>query len=204
MNGNGIVSSLDLMFQWITRLFVLNLLWLTFSIVGFVVLGIFPSTVAALSVAKKWTNGERDISSWKTFKHYYKNEFLASNKIGMFLALIGGLLYLNYNLIANAKGEVFMGTIFAFYLIVFFYFIIVIWFFPLLVQYQNSFIQQLKNAMIIGIAKIHYTVAIALVFFYVTYLSLQFPSLILFFSISVLLVAWVWLTGLVFRKIDEK
>lgn len=200
MNRNEIVSSLDLLFHWITRLVVLNVVWLLFSVLGLFVLGVFPSTVAALSIAKRWINGEDDIPIWQTFTYYYKKEFVTSNLVGLFLAFIGGILYLNYSLISNAKGEVWIVTIFAFYLIVFFYFIIVIWSFPLLVQYKNSLFQQLKNALIIGIAKLHYTLTIAVVIFYITYLSLKYPGIIPFFSISVAVVAWVWLTGLVIGK----
>lgn len=204
MNGKGMVSSLDSILQWITRIVVLNLLWFLFSLLGLFVLGMFPATAAALGISKKWINGERDIPVYKNFKKIYKEEFKLSNKIGWIFTLIGVVLFINYRVIANAENEFWIGTIFGFYFIVILYSITVVWSFPLLIHYKNHWFQYLKTGLVIGLVKLHYTIAIYLVGISIIYLSLNYPGIIPFFSIGVFVVIWYWLSLQVFIKIDKK
>lgn len=204
MNGKGIVTSLDSILQWVTRFVILNLFWFLYSARGLFVLGIFPATVAALGVMKKWLDGEHDIRIRESFKQFYKEDFKDANKIGWTLSLIGAVLYLNYTIIAGSDGGVWVGTIFGFYFITFLYSIIVAWTFPLLIQYKNHWFKHLKSALVIGLVKIHYTIAIYSVLFSVTYLTLTYPGIIPFFSISLFVCMWYWLSFQVFKKIEVK
>jgi uncharacterized membrane protein YesL len=204
MNGKQIVTSLDLILQWIMRLAVVNGLWILFSLRGLIVGGIFPATVAALGVSRKWIMGDKEIKIWKTFKQIYRQEFFGANIMGWVLFIVGGLLYLNYRVIANTTGEIIFVIPFAFYLVLFFYTIIVIWSFPLLVHYQGTWFQHIRNALIIGLTKIHYTLASGLVVFAITYFSLDFPGFIPFFSISMAAIGCMWLSMQVFKKLDHR
>src|SRR5699024_398229 len=107
MKGNRIVSLLDTILTWITRLAFVNFLWILFSILGLFVGGIFPATIAALGVSRKWLMSERDIPILKTFKELYRRDFVASNILGWILTLIGILLYINFRVILNLEDEVF-------------------------------------------------------------------------------------------------
>ena len=204
MNGKGMVSSLDSVLQWITRIVMLNLLWFLFSVFGLFALGIFPATAAALGISKKWINGEQDIPVYKTFKKNYKEEFKPSNKVGWIFTLIGLVLFVNYRVIASEEKEFWVGTIFGFYFIVFLYIITVVWLFPLLIHYKNHWFQYLKTGLVIGLVKIHYTIAIYLVGITIIYISLKYPGIIPFFSIGIFVIIWYWLSLQVFEKIDKK
>ncbi|MCR2823074.1 YesL family protein [Lederbergia panacisoli] len=204
MDGKRIVSTLDRLFQWIMRLAAVNGLWILFTIFGLFVGGIFPATVAALGVSRKWIMGEQELKLWKTFKQIYFQEFAGANILGWILLVVGGLLYLNYKVLAEAAGEILFIIPFMFYLILFFYCIIILWTFPLLVHYKASWFQHLRNALIIGLSKIHYTAASGLVIVGVIFFSLEFPGMIPFFSISIAALGCMWFSLQIFQKMDTR
>jgi uncharacterized membrane protein YesL len=204
MDSKRIVTSLDLILQWVVRLAVLNLLWIVFSFLGLLAGGVFPATAAALGVSRKWIKGDSELKIWKIFKQLYRKEFVSSNIVGWLLAVFGGLLYLNYHIIAGSAGEISIIIPFVFYFVLFFYCLIAIWSFPLLAHYKASWFQHIRNALIIGLTKIHYTLANFLVIFAVTYFSLSYPGLIPFFSISITAVGCMWFSMQIFEKLDHR
>ncbi|WP_332630766.1 YesL family protein [Halalkalibacter flavus] len=204
MNGAQIVSSLDRILRWIVQLAVINILWFYYTLLGLFVGGVFPATLAALGLSRKLIMGNKDIKLWKTFKQIYKEEFIRSNLIGWCLTVIGGILYLNYLAIERSREELLFVIPFAFYFILFFYIIVVIWVFPLLAHYQTTWFSYIRNAVIIGLTKIHYTLASGVMVFTVIYVSLDFPGLIPFFSVSFATIGCMWLSMQTFVKIDEQ
>ena len=201
MNGKRIVTTIDLILNWITRLAYINLLWILFSIMGLIIGGVFPATVAVLGVSRKWLLENEDIPVWKTFIKIYKQEFRSANIIGWLLTLIGIVFYINYKILLGIGNELWIVVPFSFYLLLFFYLIVIIWSFPLLVHYKGSWLQHIKNAVIIGLTKIHYTITIGLILFSIIYFSLDFPGLILFFSFSIALFSCMWFSLRAFQKV---
>lgn len=202
MNVEGFTGSLNTILTWITRLALLNIIWIIFSAQGLLVAGVFPSTVAALGICRKWKAGDHDIRMWKTFKQIYRKEFLASNILGWALMLMGFILYLNFQVMRTSNGKVPIIVIVSFYLITFLYITIIIWSFPLLSNYKASIIQHIKNAIIIGIVKIHYTLVIFILLFFVFYMSLKFPGVIPFFTFSIATLCWSWISEYIFNKME--
>lgn len=203
MNGKQIVSKLDYLFHWIVRLVILNGLWILFSILGLFVAGVFPATAAVLGVARKWMMGEQEMNIWNTYKQIYRSEFSSANRMGWILSVIGIILYSNYRVILNHAGEFVFAVPFAFYLLVFFYTILVIWSFPLLIHYKATWRQHFKNAIIIGLTKIHYTIFCGALIFAIIYLSLSYPGIIPFFTISLMGLACMWFTLKIFNQLDQ-
>lgn len=204
MNGHTIVQSLDTFFRWITRITIVNLLWIGFSLLGFIVLGVFPATVATLAVTRKWLTGARDIHIGKLFTETFKTEFIVANIIGWLLTILGILLYLNYKVMLTMVDTLPVITLFSFILVTFFYLLITLWVFPMIVNYKQTIMQYVKNAFIIGIGKLHVTLGIMIWLFVVLYISLEFPTTIIFCSISLAAVGWNWLTLKTFNKLDQK
>ncbi|SER28256.1 Uncharacterized membrane protein YesL [Gracilibacillus ureilyticus] len=201
MSKRNFSTILDKGFIWINKLAFLNLLWVAFTLLGLIAFGLFPATSAALGVVRKWLMGDLNIRIWPTFKKIYREEFKYSNIIGWIIIILGIILYLNFLSIQAAQGDLLFVIPFAFYFILFLYFTIVIWVFPLNVHNYASILHQLKNALIIGISKIHITITIMLLLFSMMYFSLEFPVLLIFFSFSLLSLVWMWLTLRVFKDI---
>lgn len=204
MEGNRTINFIDITFQWITRLAMLNFCWILFTIRGFGVLGLFPATVASLGIARKWIMGEHNLKIFVTFNKTYRKEFLLSNAVGWILTLIGWLLYLNYYLLVNANERFPIITIFAFYILIFIYVLVVMWIFPLISYYDSNIIEYFKNSIIIGISKLHITIVILYILFTIGYYSLEFPALLIFMTVSIASFFWKWFALRVFQQIDTK
>ncbi|WP_077624544.1 YesL family protein [Sediminibacillus massiliensis] len=204
MNGKGIVTTLDSLLQWITRLVAVNLLWIGTSLAGLLIAGVFPATAAALGVSRKWLRGDKDFSIWKSFIGIYKKDFLSANVVGWIITIAGIILYVNFQILTGNQGEIPFIIPFAFYPVLFIYFLIVMWSFPLLVHYKAKCFHHIRNAVIIGLSKIHYTLGMGVVLFSITYLSLGYPGMIPFFSISIAAICSMWFALQVFSKIDSK
>lgn len=89
--------------KWITHFAYLNLLWIIFTLIGGVILGIIPSTVAMFAIARKTAMGEEDISVIKTFWSTFRTEFIRANGLGLKITLIGFFGILTYISFANLK-----------------------------------------------------------------------------------------------------
>lgn len=204
MYSGGWIHSIDRIFIWISKAALLQIIWLWYSITGLIVLGIFPATIAALGIARKWLQGNDDIPIWKTFKQIYVEEFKKSNVLGWVLLIVGIVLYLNFKVIESYPMNLPIVVPFSFYLIILFYFIVFVWSFPLLTHYNTSVIKLLKNAFIIGISKIHVSLLIMISLFSIVYVSLQFPAFLFLFFSSLIAVVWIWFSLGVFKKMDRE
>ncbi|WP_404330145.1 YesL family protein [Mesobacillus maritimus] len=203
MKSQQIVNTLDRIFTWITRLVVINVLWILYTLIGLIVGGIFPATVSVLKIFRKWIMGEDEFSIWGTFKQEYRKEFIKSNVVGWILTMAGVILYLNY-LVIKSMGDTNIVFLVAFYLLILFYLNLVIWSFPQLAHYNGKVKHFFKNAIILGFGRFHYTLAIMVYIFIVLYVSLKFPGILPFFTISIGTYGWIWISMNVFQKTNIK
>lgn len=203
MHVNGFITSLDRIAIWITRMVHLNILWILYTLLGLVIGGIFPATIAAFGVVRKWLMDEQDIKVWETFRGIYKQEFLSANGLGWILSVIGVGLFLNFKMIEAFQGQVNPIIPFVFYLIIFLYLLIVVWTFPLKAHYEASILRTIINALILGLTKVHISIIILIFLFAITYLSLEIPMLILLSLFSLAVLVWFWNALRIFRVIDH-
>ncbi|MBT2726138.1 DUF624 domain-containing protein [Bacillus sp. ISL-75] len=77
--NNGIFNKFHSLSTWISNLAYINILWLTFTLLGGVLLGIFPATIAMFFIIKRMFLEKSDFSIIKEFTILYKKEFKKSN-----------------------------------------------------------------------------------------------------------------------------
>ena len=176
--------------DWIMRLIWTNLLWLGFTLLGLIIFGIMPATVALFAVTRKWSMKEFEFSIWKLFKETYFKEWKRSNKIGILFWLIG--LILLFNLRVSEQME----SAFSLYLYIFFIFLILIFsmmlifFFPLYVHYDFSAKQYVKQSFIYSLVSLRSTILILVGLFMIGFLMVKMPGLLVF-SMGVLPAYWI-------------
>lgn len=92
-------SKLGKLLDYIGDIVQLNIYWLIGNIIGGILLGIFPSTFALVSVQRDRVYGKNDALT-KSFIHYYKQFFWKANKEGgiFILGLAILVLYLRMSL----------------------------------------------------------------------------------------------------------
>lgn len=204
MFGQQFAQSLDQLLRIILKAAWLNILWLFFSLLGLFVAGIFPATVASLAIARKWIAKEEVESIRKEFFQHYKMEFIKSNIIGWILTLFAGILWLNYHAILQMGDSIPIFVVFAYYFIIIVYTITLVWIFPILSNYHNKVFAYFKQAFIIGITRLPQTLLICMIIFAILYASLALPTMLLFFTVSLISVSVMYVSKSVFTKLESK
>lgn len=87
---------------WIAKL---NLLWLAFTVLGGVVLGAAPATVAAHTLARRRLRGQGG-AAVGAFASVWRSQFVPANVLLLPVALLAGLLGVNWLTFGAAPGAV--------------------------------------------------------------------------------------------------
>lgn len=198
------MKKIDLLFRLISRFALLNLLWLGSSIIGLLILGFFPATVAMFSISRKWVRGEEDIPVISSFWSEYKKVFVKSNVFGWGVALIGGLLYVNYQIMLSLGTETPFIVVLSYIFVVLLYFMFVVTLIPVAVHFEGGPLTILKRTFQFMAGRIHIAMLFMLLIWASVYMSLAFPTAILFFSGSVLSYMLMWFFTNSLKKLEVK
>jgi len=187
---------------WIMNFVYLNLLWIFFTLVGLIVFGFSPATISVFSIVRKWIQGYTDIPIFKTFWKNYRKEFLKSNALGLFLTVIGYVLYLDFQLVLRTSNTMLQYTFLPLILVILVYLLTLLYVFPIYVQYNLKMIYVLKNALVIMIFRPFTTLTMVASTVIVFALLRYVPELIPFVSVSLWAYVLMWCSNLVFKKIE--
>ncbi|WEG13498.1 YesL family protein [Pullulanibacillus sp. KACC 23026] len=204
MNFNGLTGGVYQITTWIVKLVYLNILWILFTFLGLLIVGIMPSTAALFAVIRKLIMGEVDIPILPTFWKYYKQEFLRINLLGFVLCLLGGILYLDIYYFSKIHDGISRIALYFFFVLAFFYAILVLNIFPLYVHYQLKMFQYIKFAFLLGMSNVIGNVITLVSMIGIYFILLHFPTTFLFFSVSGLGFIIMWVSYRRFTKIDDQ
>lgn len=189
---------------WVTRFAYVNVLWILFTLLGFVLFGVMPSTVAMFAVIRKWVNGDSEVPIFKTFLEVYRVEFLKSNILGYVFLAVGAILYIDLYFLRTQEGLVNLFLTYGILVLFFIYFVMLLFIFPIFVHFELKFKQYITWPLIIGV--IHPIVTIGMIIgtivaFYVLFKML--PALALFFGGSVMAFILMWGSTQTFAKFES-
>lgn len=203
METNGMMSFIYKLTNWTMRLAYVNILWIVFSIMGLVIFGFFPATVAMFAVIRL-SGKDEDVPVFKTFWKVYKQEFLKSNLLGFIVIIIGIIFYMDFHFLKETSNtflqQLYLPLIFLSCL----FYLTVLYMFPIFVHYDLKTVQIFKNAFLIMIMNplptLYMIAGIIAVYFAVSY----FPGLLPVFSGSILTLIIMSSATLAFKKIERK
>lgn len=190
--------------EWIQRLVYVNLLWILFSLVGLVVLGIMPATAALYEIIRRWNNGVTSFPVFKTFWREYRAKFIKANLLGIIMAFLGYLLFFNIQYYQQQSGQIYIYFYYLSWVLVFFYGITLVHLFPLLANYELKLHHLLKNALFICILNPGYTLMIIAGTAVIGLVFLLLPSLIPFLGLSSVAFFNTWGAKKSFAKTENK
>jgi uncharacterized membrane protein YesL len=171
--------------DWVARLAYINLLWILFTLSGFVIFGFFPATIALLATLRQFIRKNHP-PVFQTFWQYYKKEFFNSNKLGLMIVAIGFILYLNITFLQSTSTNMSSFLFYSSVIMSGIYFLIICYTLASYVEVEQPLGTHLKNALLITISNplpsLFIIFGFAAVYFAVTYLS----GLGFFFSVSTL------------------
>ncbi|MDF2790223.1 MAG: hypothetical protein K0S80_3321, partial [Neobacillus sp.] len=171
--------------DWIARLAYINLLWILFTLSGFIVFGFFPATIAMLATLRQFIRGNHP-TVFQTFWHYYKKEFVNSNKLGLVIVAIGFILFVNIRFLQSTSNDMSSFLFYSSIIMSGIYLLISCYTLASYVEVDQPLGTHLKNALLITISSpfpsLFIIFGFAAVYFAVTYLS----GLGFFFSVSIM------------------
>jgi uncharacterized membrane protein YesL len=203
MMFTGTMGGIYRVTEWITKFAYLGILWMFFSLLGLILFGLFPATISTFVITRKWVQGYTDIPITKTFWQTYKKEFKKGNIIGFIYYIIGYLLYLDFQLIANISNSALQITSFSLVLISLVLLLTLLYLFPVYVHYEYTIIHVFKNAFLISVLRPLNTLMMIAGAFAVYGVIRLIPGLIPFFAISLWAYINMWCANLVFKKFDQ-
>lgn len=185
--------------EWISRLAMVNLIWLLFSIP---VITFIPATDALFQIMNDWSNGELHKPIFHTFFYYFKQNFWSSFKLGLLFCLVVGILYVDICFLTvygrdNTGLQIYKYALYTFGVIIG---LTALYSYPLSKKvtlpigslYLSGLMLMISQPLVsLGLLTSIGVMALAL---------LKWPALFLFFSASVL----AWLATLALNKSYEK
>lgn len=203
----GLGRLMDGLYQfcvWIMRLAYINLLWIAFSLLGLILFGLAPSTLAMFSVIRKWMKGEQDIKIFPLFWKSYRGEFVRSNMIMIILAVIGWILYIDLQILNRVDGTIYtILTVIVSSLIILYIFVTLI-IFPVLAHYQFQTLEYFKYTFLIVLSSPIKMILMVLGLGLIVLFFLIMPRMIIFFSGSLFSLIIMYFASTIFKKIDEQ
>ncbi|SDN98791.1 YesL family protein [Alkalicoccus daliensis] len=199
-----VMEKIDELFRYITKLALLNVMWLGLTIAGLGVLGFFPATVAMFTVARRWVREGQQGKVVKPFWVTYKAEFLRANLYGWIFAAAGAVLYVNFHIIQASNGSVPYYVVIAYMLLVVMYLLVLATILPISVHFEGGMGKILKHTFQFILGKIHLSVLFGVLIWAGIYLSLSFPAVILFFSGSLMAYLLMWFFNRTIEKLEYK
>ncbi|MFJ5761636.1 YesL family protein [Neobacillus sp. NPDC093182] len=150
METKGMLSGIYRVSEKVMMIAYTNILWILFSLLGFVLIGIMPATAAMFAVMRKLImEDEEEVPIFNLFWNKYKQEFVKANLYGYLLLLVAAVFLLDVMLFQSLDGWpfIFLSILSAGLLLV--SLAVVLYFIPLYVHYNLSFFQYIKTAFLL-------------------------------------------------------
>ncbi|MFN7249337.1 MAG: YesL family protein [Anaerobacillus sp.] len=200
----GIIGSFYQASEWVVRLAYVNVLWIGFTMLGLVVVGIFPATVAMFTITRKWIKGEVDLPIFNEFWQVYRREFLRSNSIGLIVTLIGAILYFDLYFFYHLDGMFSQVLFYVFVALAFNFAVMLFYIFPVYVHYDLKLFQSLKYALVIGMSNPFHTFSMILCVIFIYFAIEVAPAAFLFLSVAPLSMMFMVIAHRIFVKLEQK
>lgn len=171
--------------EFIMNAFLLNLLWLVLCVP---ILTIFPATTAMFGVVREWKK-QNDIRIFSAFLRLFKENFKQSFLVGIVWMVFTGLLLGDFIITNQVNSSVKYILFSFFFLLGILYLFVSIYIFPVMVHYQVTWKNAIKNAVLLSISRLHHTILSILIIAAGIVLCFYLPAaMMLSFSISAYLV----------------
>ena len=202
MVANGLMGGFYRLSEWVMRLAYVNILWMIFTLLGAIVLGIGPATAGMFAVIRKMVMGDDDISVFKIFWSTYRKEFKRANILTFLVVILGFILYFDSRFFQSQEGmffyllRYFTLGLFIMYLLVLFYI------FPLFAHYQMKILHYLRSALLFAFMQPIITILMVAGNYVVYRILMAIPGLIPFFGVSLFSFITMYLAYISFKRVE--
>ncbi|MFZ4452582.1 YesL family protein [Salibacterium aidingense] len=203
MGKGGLLFTFIISFcRWVCYFFYLNVMWAACTILGGVVFGIAPSTVALFAVARRTCLGEEEVPVFRTFWKVFRKEFFKANLLGLSLIGFGLLWYFNLNFFRAFDGAVFTGLNVVMTVIGVVFIFMLLYIFPTYVHYQMKFLQYIKYSIALSFINVANVILMIVSLLAAYYFFISFPGFIPICGVSLLAQMNMWLVYQSLKKMQ--
>lgn len=188
--------------EHIGNMFILQVLFLLYTLKGGIIFGIFPSIAAIFKYfIKLLIDQDTVIAIKKEFAETWKSKFSVSNKVGFTLLGVFGFLYMDLRINESLIRSSILHTLLLVCICLLGF--ITVYTFTVMVGHTLSYKQTLKQAFYVSLSTPVFTIA-ALLGLMLSYEIIKFlPFLGVFFGAPLLILPIIWFTFNGLKKIDE-
>lgn len=199
MKRFGLTNSVVEGTEWISRLAMVNLIWLLFSIP---VITFIPATDALFQVMNDWSNGELHKPIFRTFFYYFKQNFWSSFKLGLLFCVVAGILYVDIWFLTvygrdNIGLQIYKYALYTFGVVIG---LTALYSYPLSKKVILPKGRLYLSSLVLMISQPLVSLGLLTSIGVLTLVLLKWPALFFFFSVSIL----GWLSTLALNKGYEK
>jgi uncharacterized membrane protein YesL len=189
--------------NWAFKLFYLNILWMLFTLMGFVILGVFPATTALFAVIRKLIMEDEDTHIFSLFYSTYKKDFARSNLLGAIISLVGVILIIDIYILMQLEASILNQTISIILFLVFtLYVITTIYIFPIFVHFDLKIFDCFKYAFVLVIGRPLYTILLIACLIIISFVLMWIPGLIPVFGVSLIALLFMKISSISLPKIN--
>lgn len=182
METKGMLSGIYRVSEKVMLIAYINILWIMFSLLGLVLFGLMPATVAMFAVIRKLVLEEEEVPIFHLFWKKYKEEFVKANLYGYLLLFVGAFFVIDVMLFQSLDGLLFMiMTILSAGLLLVFW-AVVLYFIPLYVHYELPLVQYIKTAFLLTIIHPIQTIVMISSGAVIMFILMLLPGSLFFFS----------------------
>lgn len=189
--------------RWLADMVYIQMLWIVYMLLGIVVAGFFPSTIAMYTVIRNYLFYDKKNLIGRQFKEAYKTNFKRANLFGYLSLTIYICLILYFRMSVNIGNQfafIFVGL--AFTLLVL-YSIVSLYFFPIYVHFDLTFIEIYKHAILIAILSPVTTLTLIALVIIFTLTFVRWMILVPIISIAILSYFIMFFTLKAFNKLKN-
>jgi uncharacterized membrane protein YesL len=186
------------------KLVWLNCLWVIFTLLGGILLGIMPATASVSFLVRKMIKNEEVENVFQEFWRCYKESFKSSNLIGVCFWVVGLFLFFDITFLIQSEGMLAIVFLTGVFVLLFIFCGVLLHFFPIYSRFEMKVMEYIKLAFVLTMTRPVTTIFMVVWLFVVTILSIEFSVLIpLLFNVLILL-GINWLSIVRIEKKDDE
>jgi uncharacterized membrane protein YesL len=203
MEMGRLLTGLYHLCRWITHFAYLNVLWVSFTLLGGGIFGVFPSTVALFTIARKTSLGEEEFPILRTYWETFRKEMFWSNRLGWFITIVGLVWYFDLHFFRKFEGDIYIVLNVIMVVVGLIYIALLLYILPVYVHYDLKFFQYIKQALTIAFLRPANLALLFLGNLGAYYFYIYIPAFIPLFGISLIAYFNMWVAFNCFENIND-
>jgi uncharacterized membrane protein YesL len=192
-------SLLNTIFEFISRVVYLNVLWILGTLAGGIIFGLYPATFSVFKLTHIWIKDpEKPVTLVTQFKIFYRQSFKTANQYGLLLTTLLGLSWLDlmfaYQNYFLSDALSWFGVLFTMVALLFTYISFAMWIYvPITVVYfpNFTFLESIKFALVSVLGTPLLTLKLLLILILSILVFSVFISITLFLGFSLPIYLWM-------------